>query len=123
VTIFNLNLFFLTIKKQLFKTVFKFLFVKIIHIFFQGLMIISSVVIRCSSVSETEFQYLKEEIGVFKQDFYNDLKPSLKNLKTEVESLNILINEKETDFNEGLFFFFKLLIFYFNEALQLLHKF
>ena len=86
-------------------------------------MIISSVVIRCSSVSETEFQYLKEEIGVFKQDFYNDLKPSLKNLKTEVESLNYLINEKETDFNEGLFFFFKLLIFYFNEALQLLHKF
>ncbi len=67
-------------------------------------MIISSVVIRCSSVSEKEFKSLKEEIGVLKQDFYNDFKPSLKNLKTEVESLNYLINEKEAYFNEGFFF-------------------
>ena len=64
-------------------------------------MIISSVVIRCSSVSEKEFRDLKEEIDVLKQDYYNDL--SLKNLKTEVESLNDLIKEKEMDFNEGLF--------------------
>ena len=75
-------------------------------------MIFYSLLIRCSSVSEKEFQYLKEEIGLFKQDFYNDFKPSLKNLKTEVESLNYLINEKETDFNEGLFVF-KLLFFTF----------
>ena len=70
-------------------------------------MIISSVVIRCSSVSEKEFRDLKEEIDVLKQDYYNDL--SLKNLKTEVESLNDLIKEKEMDFNEGLFvcLFFK----------------
>jgi hypothetical protein len=66
-------------------------------------MIISLVIIQCSSVSEKEFRDLKEEIGVLKQDFYNDL--SLKNLKTEVESLNYLIQEKEMDFNEGKFFF------------------
>jgi hypothetical protein len=65
-------------------------------------MIISLVIIQCSSVSEKEFRDLKEEIGVLKQDFYNDL--SLKNLKTEVESLNYLIQEKEMDFNEGNFF-------------------
>jgi len=83
-------------------------------------MIISSVVIRCSSVSEKEFQYLKEELGLFKQDFYNDFKPSLKNLKTEVESLNYLINEKETDFNEGLFFFeVTFFLLFSHEALQL----
>ena len=65
-------------------------------------MIISSARIRCSSVSEKEFLDLKEDIDVLKQDYYNDL--SLKNLKTEVESLNDLIKEKEMDFNEGNFF-------------------
>jgi hypothetical protein len=87
-------------------------------------MIFYSLLIRCSSVSEKEFKNLKEEIGLFKQDFYNDFKPSLKNLKTEVESLNYLINEKETDFNEGLFFFKSCFFLLFShEALQLLHKF
>jgi hypothetical protein len=36
-------------------------------------MIISSAIIRCSSVSEKEFRDLKEEIDVLKQDYYNDL--------------------------------------------------
>ena len=86
-------------------------------------MIFYSLVIRCSSVSEKEFQYLKEELGLFKQDFYNDFKPSLKNLKTEVESLNYLINEKETDFNEGFFFLSYFFLLFSHEALHLLHKF
>ena len=80
-------------------------------------MIISSVVIRCSSVSEKEFQDLKEDIDVLKQDYYNDL--SLKNLKTEVESLNDLIKEKEMDFNEGLFFKLNFYLLFSLESSQL----
>ena len=85
-------------------------------------MIISSVVIRCSSVSEKEFRDLKEEIDVLKQDYYNDL--SLKNLKTEVESLNDLIKEKEMDFNDGLFFKLNFFLLFSLESSQLFkHKF
>ena len=85
-------------------------------------MIISSVVIRCSSVSEKEFRDLKEDIDVLKQDYYNDL--SLKNLKTEVESLNYLIKEKEMDFNDGLFFKLNFFLLFSLESSQLFkHKF
>ena len=85
-------------------------------------MIISSVVIRCSSVSEKEFRDLKEDIDVLKQDYYNDL--SLKNLKTEVESLNYLIKEKEMDFNEGLFLKLNFFLLFSLESSQLFkHKF
>jgi len=62
-------------------------------------MILSSVIIQCSSFSEREFLVLKERIGLLEQNFYND--DRLKNLENKVESLIIDVGTQYGDLDES----------------------
>jgi hypothetical protein len=62
-------------------------------------MILSSVIIQCSSFSDREFLVLKERIGLLEQNFYND--DRLKNLEKKVESLTIDMGNQYNDLDEG----------------------
>jgi hypothetical protein len=59
-------------------------------------MILSSIIIQCSSFSEKEFLVLKNRIGLLDQNFFND--DRLKNLEKKVESLKI---DMENRIDEG----------------------
>ena len=65
------------------------------------MLILSSIIIQCSSFSEKEFLGLKERIGLLAQDVYNDVYDRLKNLEKKVESLTIDVGDKNNDFDEG----------------------
>jgi hypothetical protein len=65
------------------------------------LLILSSIIIQCSSFSEKEFLGLKERIGLLAQDVYNDVYSRLKNLEQKYESLTIDMGDKNNDFDEG----------------------
>ena len=62
-------------------------------------MILSSIIIQCSSFSEREFLVLKERIGLLEQNFYND--DRLKNLENKVESLIIDVGTQYGDLDES----------------------
>ncbi len=65
------------------------------------MLILSSIIIQCSSFSEKEFLGLKERIGLLAQDVYNDVYSRLKNLEQKYESLTIDMGDKNNDFDEG----------------------
>jgi len=65
------------------------------------LLILSSIIIQCSSFSEKEFLGLKERIGLLAQDVYNDVYSRLKNLENKVESLTIDMGNQYNDLDEG----------------------
>ncbi len=62
-------------------------------------MILSSIIIQCSSFSDREFLVLKERIGLLEQNFYND--DRLKNLEIKVESLIIDVGTQYGDLDES----------------------
>jgi hypothetical protein len=64
-------------------------------------MILSSIIIQCSSFSEKEFLGLKDRIGLLAQDVYNDVYDRLKNLEKKVESLTIDMGNQYDDLDEG----------------------
>ena len=65
------------------------------------MLILSSIIIQCSSFSEKEFLGLKERIGLLAQDVYNDVYDRLKNLENKVESLTIDMGNQYNDLDEG----------------------
>jgi len=65
------------------------------------LLILSSIIIQCSSFSEKEFLGLKDRIGLLAQDVYNDVYNRLKNLENKVESLTIDMGNQYNDLDEG----------------------
>ncbi len=65
------------------------------------MLILSSIIIQCSSFSEKEFLGLKERIGLLAQDVYNDVYSRLKNLEQKVESLTIDMDNQYNDLDEG----------------------
>jgi hypothetical protein len=65
------------------------------------LLILSSIIIQCSSFSEKEFLGLKDRIGLLAQDVYNDVYSRLKNLENKVESLTIDMDNQYNDLDEG----------------------
>ena len=72
-------------------------------------MILSSVIIQCSSFSEREFLELNERLGLLEQNVYND--DRLKKLENKVESLINDMGNQCKDLDEGkcLNYFFSLL--------------
>ena len=62
-------------------------------------MILSSIIIQCSSFSERDFLVLKERIGLLEQNVYND--DRLKNLENKVESLIIDVGTQYGDLDES----------------------
>ena len=65
------------------------------------MLILSSIIIQCSSFSEKEFLGLKERIGLLAQDVYNDVYDRLKNLEQKYESLTIDMGNQYNDLDEG----------------------
>jgi hypothetical protein len=65
------------------------------------LLILSSIIIQCSSFSEKEFLGLKDRIGLLAQDVYNDVYNRLNNLEKKVESLTIDMGNQYNDLDEG----------------------
>ncbi len=65
------------------------------------MLILSSIIIQCSSFSEKEFLGLKDRIGLLAQDVYNDVYNRLKNLENKVESLTIDMGNQYNDLDEG----------------------
>ena len=65
------------------------------------MLILSSIIIQCSSFSEKEFLGLKDRIGLLAQDVYNDVYSRLKNLENKVESLTIDMDNQYNDLDEG----------------------
>ena len=65
------------------------------------MLILSSIIIQCSSFSEKEFLGLKDRIGLLAQDVYNDVYSRLKNLENKVESLTIDMGNQYNDLDEG----------------------
>ena len=65
------------------------------------MLILSSIIIQCSSFSEKEFLGLKDRIGLLAQDVYNDVYDRLKNLEQKVESLTIDMGNQYDDLDEG----------------------
>jgi len=65
------------------------------------LLILSSIIIQCSSFSEKEFLGLKDRIGLLAQDVYNDVYSRLKNLEQKYESLTIDMDNQYNDLDEG----------------------
>jgi hypothetical protein len=65
------------------------------------LLILSSIIIQCSSFSEKEFLGLKDRIGLLAQDVYNDVYSRLNNLEKKVESLTIDMGNQYNDLDEG----------------------
>ena len=65
------------------------------------MLILSSIIIQCSSFSEKEFLGLKERIGLLAQDVYNDVYSRLKNLEQKYESLTIDVDNQYNDLDEG----------------------
>ena len=65
------------------------------------MLILSSIIIQCSSFSEKEFLGLKDRIGLLAQDVYNDVYNRLKNLEQKYESLTIDMDNQYDDLEEG----------------------
>jgi len=65
------------------------------------LLILSSIIIQCSSFSEKEFLGLKDRIGLLAQDVYNDVYDRLKNFEQKYESLTIDMGNQYNDLDEG----------------------
>ncbi len=65
------------------------------------MLILSSIIIQCSSFSEKEFLGLKDRIGLLAQDVYNDVYDRLKNLEKKCESLTIDMGNQYDDLDEG----------------------
>ncbi len=65
------------------------------------MLILSSIIIQCSSFSEKEFLGLKDRIGLLEQNVYNDAYNRLKNLENKVESLTIDMGNQYDDLDEG----------------------
>ena len=65
------------------------------------MLILSSIIIQCSSFSEKEFLGLKDRIGLLAQDVYNDVYSRLNNLEQKYESLTIDVGDKNNDLDEG----------------------
>ena len=65
------------------------------------MLILSSIIIQCSSFSEKEFLGLKDRIGLLAQDVYNDVYDRLKNLEQKYESLTIDMDNQYNDLDEG----------------------
>ena len=65
------------------------------------MLILSSIIIQCSSFSEKEFLGLKDRIGLLAQDVYNDVYSRLKNLEQKYESLTIDMANQYNDLDEG----------------------
>ena len=65
------------------------------------MLILSSIIIQCSSFSEKEFLGLKDRIGLLAQDVYNDVYDRLKNFEQKYESLTIDMGNQYNDLDEG----------------------
>jgi hypothetical protein len=63
-------------------------------------MILSSVIIQCSSFSESEFLELKDRIGLLEQNFsFNKLNDD--ELKNEIELLKFVMRNQYNDLDES----------------------
>jgi hypothetical protein len=62
-------------------------------------MMLSSIIIQCSSFGEKEFLGLKERIDLLELNVYND--DRLRNLEKKVESLKIDMGNQYNDLDEG----------------------